>query len=192
MIHDMVGAEALHPGTRLVSRCRRNHDKVGELPGKLDGHGTDPAGATYDKDGVARAWYRPADIKAIKERLPGGNRRKRDSGRLRVRQRARLGAGEPFVNQVKFGVGALTIDGAGVEDGVAAVEQGRLRPDVLDDPRGIPTENTVQPVLRRGAQPHLGIYRIDRNRQHANQQIAAAGQRTRHLDIHEGRRILNG
>jgi|SRR6185295_15615878 hypothetical protein len=63
-----------------VSRCRRNHDKVGELPGKLDGHGTDPASATYDKDGVARAWYRPADIKAIKERLPGSNRRKRDSG----------------------------------------------------------------------------------------------------------------
>jgi hypothetical protein len=51
-----------------------------------------------------------------------------------VRKRARLGADEPFVNQVKLSVGSLTIDGAGVEDGVAAVEQGGLPRDVLDDP----------------------------------------------------------
>jgi hypothetical protein len=51
----------------LLSRCRRDHDKVGQLPGKLDRDGADTAGATNNQEGVARAGYWLANIKAIKE-----------------------------------------------------------------------------------------------------------------------------
>ena len=150
MIHHMVGAEALHPVTRLVSRCRRDHDKVGELPGKLDGHGTDPARATNDKERVARAgyWLRTSSrSKSVSQAVIAV------SGQLlpRVRKRARLGTDEPFVDQVKLSVGSLTIDGAGVEDRVAGVEQRGL-------PVRRPRRSLRHPNRERGA-PVLGVER---------------------------------
>ena len=36
----------------LLSRCRRDHDKVGQLPAKLDRDGADAAGATNNQEAL--------------------------------------------------------------------------------------------------------------------------------------------
>jgi hypothetical protein len=53
---------------------------------------------------------------------------------LRERQSRRFSTDDAFIDQMKFRVGALAQDRAGVEDLVAGFEQRDIGPDRFDDP----------------------------------------------------------
>ena len=80
-------------------------------------------------------------------------------------------------------VGAGTVDGAGIEHGVARTEQGDIRPDRLDDPGGVEAQDAQLAICGSGVAAQLGVDGIDGNRLDPDQQVAAGGGRTVDLDV---------
>ena len=61
---------------------------------------------------------------------------------------------------MKFGVGALALDRAGIENLVTGLEQGNVRTDGIDDAGGVVAQDLGFPFRRRGAFADLVINRI--------------------------------
>jgi hypothetical protein len=70
------------------------------------------------------------------QQLSGGERRERQGCRLASRKAFGLGANDPL-HGMKFGIGAGPVDGTGIEDGAARLEEPSLRPGRLDDTNGL-------------------------------------------------------
>jgi hypothetical protein len=164
-----------HRGLRPRGGC---HDrKIGELPRQLDGDRTDAAGAAEDHDRARRAGNGFRDIEPIEHRLPGGDRGQGQSGGGREIERPRLAADDPLVDEMKFHVGALAADAAGVEHFIAHLEEPRLAPGFHNHSGGVVADH-FDCVCVRGsaawapAARDLVVDRIDRYRAHLDEKIA--------------------
>ena len=62
---------------RLRPRCGRDHGQIGELPDKLGRDRANAARAADDQNGGGGARHGLADVEAIEQRLPGGDRGQR-------------------------------------------------------------------------------------------------------------------
>ncbi len=92
-------------------------------------------------------------------------------------------ADDAFVDQMKFRIGALALDRAGIENLVAGLEKRHLGTDRIDDPGGVIAEDLGFALRRGGALAHLVIDRIGRNRFHRDADIAALRLRFGGLEI---------
>ncbi len=108
------------------------------------------------------------------------------------RKRLRLAADDAFVDQMKFRVGALALDRAGIENLIANLEQGDSRTDSIDDPGGVVTQNLGPAFGRRRAFAYLVVDRVGGNRLHGDTDVAAPGLRFCGLEIDQGVCVVNG
>src|SRR5260370_39925722 len=122
MIDDGVGAEIEAPLLRFRSGRRCDDGEAGEAARKLDQDRADAAGAADDQQ---RAWidaFPRRGTEPVEQQFPGGDRGKGKGGGLRKGQRLWVEAYEALIDQVKFRVGALAQDRAGVENLIAGFE----------------------------------------------------------------------
>ncbi|MCY1239337.1 hypothetical protein D9M72_521280 [compost metagenome] len=136
---------------------------------------------------MGSAGDRPGDVKAVEQHFPCGDRCQRQGGRGGKIERLRFSADNALVDQVKFGVGAGAIDGARIEDLVARLEEGRVRPDGADDAGGIPAEHLPLTRFGRRRPADLGVDRIDRDRLDLDEDVPALGLRAWQVDIDQRR-----
>ena len=134
VVDDMMRAHVLRPLHGLGPRCGRYDGKIGQLPRQLDGDRADAARAAKNEDRARRAGNGFGDIEPVEHRLPGGDRRQRQSGGGGEVERARLAADDPLVDQMKLHVSAQAADAAGVEHFVARLEEAGVAADFRDDP----------------------------------------------------------
>src|SRR5262249_24418731 len=116
MVDDVTSAEILDPAHRLGTRRSRHYGEIGERADELDCDGANAASATDDEHSGGSAHHRLADIHAVKQGFPRGDRRERQSRGLAKSERARLTPDDAFVDKMKLSVGAGTDDAARVED----------------------------------------------------------------------------
>ncbi len=79
---------------------------------------------------------------------------------MRERQRLRFLAHDALIDQMKFRVGALALDRAGIENLVAGLEERDIGADSVDDAGGVVAENLGFTFRRRGTLAHLVIDRV--------------------------------
>ena len=117
---------------------------------------------------------RAADVEAVEEHLPGGDRGEREGCGLGEVEAARLGADDALVDEVQLSVGTLAGDGPGVEHLVAGPEEGGLGPAAgRCRPHRSPAPCTAGP--RAGAAADLGVDRVHRDGADPDQEVAAGG-----------------
>ncbi len=191
MIDDRVRAEIAAPLLRFRPGRGGDDGQSGEAARELDQDGADAAGAARDQQGAridALAGHR---AEAIKQQFPGGDRGQRQRRRLRERKARRLAPDDAFVDQMKFRIGALAQDRAGIEDLVASLEQGDVRANGIDDAGGVVAEDLGLAFRRRGALAHLEVDRIGRDCLDGDADVAAARLRLGGLEIQQRFRIID-
>ncbi len=186
-----MGAEASDPGPGLGAGGSGDHRQISKLTGQLNGDRGYTAGAANDQNRRC-ARHRLAHVQPIEQRLPRRDGGQRQGGGLRPVERFRLVADDPLVHQVQFGVGALAGHVAGVEDGVARLEQARLRTDGGHGAAGVVAQDGPLARFRLGSFAHLGVDRVHRNRLHLHQDIAAGGDWFRQGDVDQGGFVVDG
>ena len=92
---------------------------------------------------------------------------------------------------MKFRIGALALDRAGIEDLVARLEQGDVRANGIDDAGGVVAEDLGLACRRRGALAHLVVDRIGRDGLDGDADVAAARLRLGGLEIEQRFRIID-
>jgi hypothetical protein len=97
----------------------------------------------------------------------------------------RFPSNDPFVDSVKFGIGALARDGPGVIDFIARFEESGVGTDLLHDAGGVPSEDLVLLFFGSNSHPNLYINRIDGDRSNLHQQVTMRCNRDRELDIQQ-------
>ena len=178
-----MGAEIEAPFLRFRPGRRRHHRQAGEAARQLNQDRSDAAGAADDQQRAridALAGHR---AEAVEQQFPGGDRGQRQGRGLRERQCFRLAADDAFVDQMKFRIGALALDRAGVKNLVAGLEQGDIGTDGIHDAGGVIAQDLGLAFGRRGALAHLVIDRVGGNRLHGDADVAAARFRFCGLEI---------
>jgi len=126
MVDDVTGAEILDPARRLWARGGRHYNKIGERADELDRDRAYPASAADDENRGGRARHRLADIHAVEQGFPRGDRCERQSRGLGKSERARLVPDNALVDEMKLSVGARADITARIEDLVARPEERSL------------------------------------------------------------------
>ena len=183
MIDHGMGAEIEAPFLRFRPRRGGDHRQAGEPARELDQDRADAAGAADDQQRAridALAGHR---AEAVEQQFPGGDRGQRQRGGLRERKRLRLAADDALIDQMKFRIGALALDRAGIEHLVAGLEQRDVGTDGIDDAGRVVAQNLGLAFRRRGALAHLVIDRIGGNRLHGDADVAARRFRFCGLEI---------
>ena len=93
---------------------------------------------------------------------------------------------------MKFRIGALALDRAGIEHFVAGLEQSDIRPDGVDHAGCVVAENFGFAFRRRGALAHLGIDGVHRHRLDRDADVAGLRFRLGGLEIDQRFRVLDG
>jgi hypothetical protein len=177
----------------IGARGGGDDDEVGEVAGELDRDRADTAGPTDEEDGARRTGDEPADVEAVEEHLPCGDRGEREGGGLGEVEAARLGADDALVDEVQLGVGTLTGDAAGVEHLVAGPEEGGLRPGSADDAGRVVAQHLdAAGLVRAGAAADLGVNRVHRDGADLDQEVATGGDGVGELDVDQGLRGVDG
>ncbi len=185
-------AEIEAPFLRFRPRGGGDHRQPGEAARELDQDRADAAGAAGDQqrariDALARHGAEP-----VEQQFPGGDRGQRQRGGLRERQRLRLAADDALVDQMKFRVGALAQDRAGVKHFVARLEQRDVGADGIDDAGGVIAQDLGLALGRGGALADLVVDRVGRDRLDGDPDVAALRFRLGGLEIDQRIRILDG
>ena len=188
----MVGPKAAAPGFGFrPGRCG-NHRQASQNLGKLNADRPYPTRTTDNQHRLAGILALRRDTQAIEHRFPGRDGRQRQRCRLWEIERSRLVADDPLVYQVVLAIRAGARNAAGVEHGIAYLEQRDIRADSHDGASGVPAQHArriLDLVFRR---PDLGVHGIHRDRLHLDQQVMAAGLGPGDLDIDERLRIADG
>ena len=82
MVGDVMGPEILDPAHRFGARGCCHYGEIGERADELDRDRADAASAADDENCRGRARHRLADIHAIEQGFPGGDRCERQRRRL--------------------------------------------------------------------------------------------------------------
>ncbi len=143
----------------------------------------DAARAADDEDRVRCARHRHLHVEAVEQHFPGGQRRQRHRGCLRVAQRLRLVADDALVDELKFGVAAGADIAAGVIDFVASLEERHVRADLANDAGCVVTQHAQTARVRCEVHAHLGVDRIDGHGLHFDEEVAAGGLRLVDVEI---------
>ena len=175
MVDDMIGAEILDPADSLGARGGRHYGEIGERADKLDRDRADSASAADDENRGGRARHRLADIHAVEQGFPRGDRCERQRRGLGKSERARLMPDNALVDEMKLGVCARADVAARIEDLVTRPEERSLRARLNDDARRIVANHFCGPGRGRSAGAHLVVHRVDRNRADLDQKIAPRG-----------------
>ena len=101
-------------------------------------------------------------------------------------------ADDPLVDQMKFRVGALAQDRAGVKHFVARLEQGHVGADGIDDAGGVIAQDLGLALGRGGALADLVVDRVGRDRLDGDPDVAALRFRLGGFEIDQRIRILDG
>src|SRR5215831_19224673 len=137
----------------------------------LNGNGTDAPCAPQDEQTFIGGLI---DTQAVKKHFPSGDRGERQRSGCGKSQSFRLFANNPFVNALEFGVGSRAVDRAGVVDFVARLEERYLSSGLSYHTGSVPTQNGKFAARPGGsaAAPNLGVYRVNGNCAHLDQQVA--------------------
>ena len=117
----------------------------------------------------------------MKQQLPGGDRRQRQRGGGGIIEGARFVRHQALIHQLIFTVAAGPAQCAGVPDLVPGREQRHFLTDGLHHANGVPAQHPRRVTLKAGA--HFGVYRIDRDSLHSDQQITPVGGGDRQVDL---------
>ena len=194
VVDDVVGAHPPAPGLGLRPRSGGDHGEAC-MPGQLNRHRTDPAGAADHQQAARVAFGVQMEGHALEQQFPGGDRGQRQGCRLGEVQGGRLGADQALVDQVVLGVAAGAGGVAGVIDLVPGLEQFHLIAHRLDHAGSIEAQHPRLIQQRRRTGPgaaQLGVHRIDRGRLDPYQQVARTGLGARQGDILQGLGIIDG
>jgi hypothetical protein len=110
---------------------------------------------------------------------------------LRERQCLWFAADDALVHQMKFRIGALALDRAGVEHLVAGLEQRHLGADGIDNAGGVIAQNLGLAFRGCCALAHFIVDRIGRNRLHGDADVAAFWFGLCGLEIDQRGRVVN-
>ena len=88
---------------------------------------------------------------------------------------------QALVHQLIFTVAAGPAQRAGVPDLITRGEQRHLLTDGLHHANGVPAQHPRCVALEAGA--HFGVYRIDRDGFHGDQQVTPVGGGDRQVDL---------
>ena len=102
-----------------------------------------------------------------------------------------LRADDALVDQVKFRVGALAQDRAGVEHFVARLEQRDIGADGIDNAGGVVAQDFGFALGRGGALADLVVDRVRRDRLHGDSDVTALRLRLGGLEIDQRIRVLD-
>ena len=103
-----------------------------------------------------------------------------------------LPAIQAFIDRVQFAAAALTLEGAGIPDPVARLEQLDGRARLADDARRVHAENDRFATLWARATANPAIDRIDRHRADRDQEISGAEFRHWHVEVEQGLGVIEG
>jgi hypothetical protein len=165
-------------------------------PCQLDQDRADAACAAGDQNRARIDAFARYRAEPVEQQFPGGDRSQRQGCGLCKRQRLRLLADDAFIHQMKFRVGALAQDRAGIEHFIAGLEEGDIGADRIDDAGGVIPQNLGFALGRCGALAHLVIDRISRNRLDGDPEVATPRFRFCGLEIDQrvrgvyGKRLL--
>ncbi len=191
VIDHRVGPEIEAPFSRFRPRCGGHHRKAGEPPGELDQDRTDAAGAADDQQ-------RPRI-----DALAGLSSRSNSNSQAVIDVRkstactndSDFGLPAPddaLVDQVIFGIGALALDQAGALELVSGLEQRDVGADRVDHAGGVEAEDLGLARRRRGAQTHLGVDEVHRDRLHRDADVASLRLRCCGFEIDQRIRRIDG
>src|SRR6476661_123844 len=116
MVDDLMGAEILDPPHRLGARGCCHYGEIGERADELDRDRADAASAADDENRGGRARHRLADVHAVEQGFPCGDRCERQRRGLGKSERARLVPDNALVDEMKLSVGARTDVATRIED----------------------------------------------------------------------------
>ena len=151
-----------------------------------------PAGAADDQERARIDAFSGDRAETVEQQFPGRERGQRQGGRLRKRQRLRLGPDDPLIDQVKFRIGALALDRAGVENLITRLEQRHLGSDRIDDAGRVIAQNLEFTFGRSGALADLVIDGIGGDRLDGDADVLALRFGLGGLEIEQGFRSLDG
>jgi hypothetical protein len=172
-IERVMSAEILDPAPSLRARGGRHHGELGERADELDRDRADAASAADDENRGGRTHHRLADVHAVEQGFPCGDRCERQRRGLGKSERAWLVPDNTLVDEMKLGVGARADDAARIEDLVARPEERRLWARLDDDARRIVADHFRGPGRRRSAGAHLIVHRVHRNGANLDQKRVA-------------------
>ena len=167
-----MGAEILDPAHRLGARGCCHYSEIGERADELDRDRADAASAADDENRGGRARHRLADIHAVEQGFPRGDRCERQSRGLGKSDRARLVPDNALVDEMKLSVGARTDVATRIEDLIARPEERSLWTRLDDDARRIVADHFCSAGRGSGAGAHLVVNRVHRNGADLDQKIA--------------------
>ncbi len=133
VIDGVMGSGLEHPLLRFGTRGRADDGDSGEAAGELDEDGADAAGGSDDEQGAGLLRLAERNAQAVEEQLPCGDGGERQSSGFGEGERARLVSGEALIDEMELAVGARAVDGSGVEDLIAG----------LEDVTSAPTDSTT-------------------------------------------------
>ena len=164
--------------------------EIGERADELDRDRADAASAADDENRGGRARHRLADIHAVEQGFPRGDRCERQSRGLGKSDRARLVPDNALVDEMKLSVGARTDVATRIEDLIARPEERSLWARLDDDARRIVADHFCGAGRGSGAGAHLVVHRVHRNGADLDQKIAPRGGWAGQLDVYKtiGRR----
>ena len=179
VIDHMMCAQITDPGLGFRARGSADHGQAGQVARQLGENRTDATGGADDQQALALIGRAFGNLQTFEQQFPGGDGGQRQGCSFGERQAARHMANDAFIDQVQFAVGAGTVDGAGVENLVARLEQADLTAYRLDGSGCIPTEHLGGTIVRRiakadNAMADLGVDRVDRDGSNLDQQIVRA------------------
>jgi hypothetical protein len=155
MIDDVMRTHVTAPGDRLGPRRRRDDGEAGQAPRQLRQDRADAARAVDDEHRILAGHPIERDREPIEQQLPRRQRRERQHGGGAGIDARRPRPDETLVGGVQLGVDAGTVDRAGVEHGIARLEQARIAAPLLDLADRVIAENPRLTFRRPSACPQL-------------------------------------
>ncbi len=149
------------PFLRFRTRGSGKHCQTRQAARELNQDRADASGAAGDQKRARIDALAGHGAQAVEQQFPGGDRGQRQRRGLREGQRLGLVADDPLIDQVKFRIGALAQDRAGVKHLVAGLEQRDVRADRVDHAGGVIAQNLGFTLGRSGALADLGVHGID-------------------------------
>ena len=172
-----------HHFDRFGPGRRGNDGKAGKAARELNQDRTDTAGAADHQQGARVDAFARHRAETIEQQFPRGDRGEGKCRGLRERKGFRHAPGDAFVDQMKFRVGALALDRAGIEYVVAGLEERDVWTDGIDGAGGVISQDFGFALGRCRALAHLVVHRIGGDRFHGHEDVAIAWRWFRRLKI---------
>ena len=184
MVGDRSRAQSATPLCRFRPRRGRDHRKTRDFGGQLDRDRANSAGTADHQQRLARlCMRRRADLEAIEQSFPGGDRGQWQGGGGCEIKRDRHVPDDAFVDRVQAAVGARARHVAGIEHAIAGLEERHPGADRLHHASRVIAQNARRPGNPGLGHALLAIHRVDRNGLDGDDQVALAWKRVGQFEI---------